>query len=69
MLQETRAQEKLFRPSDIASRVYGIFRRLARRGYSGVALYCRKEPLSIRRTLGWEEMDAEGRFIQAEFGT
>ena len=24
-----------------------------RRGYSGVALYSRQEPLSIRRTLGW----------------
>ena len=40
-----------------------------RRGYSGVALYCRHEPLEVRRSLGWDDMDAEGRFLEANFGS
>ncbi len=69
-VQETRAQEHLLPPEAIALPGFtAYFVDSARRGYSGVALYCRKEPLSIRRTLGWDDMDAEGRFIQADFGT
>jgi exodeoxyribonuclease III len=67
-LQETRAQEHQVLPEALAIPGFtAYFVDAARRGYSGVALYCRREPLSIRRTLGWEDMDAEGRFVQAEF--
>jgi exodeoxyribonuclease III len=67
-LQETRAQEHQLLPEALAIPGFtAYFVDAARRGYSGVALYCRREPLSIRRTLGWEDMDAEGRFVQAEF--
>ncbi len=68
-LQETRAQEHQL-PSE-ATELPGFIRYYVdshRRGYSGVALYCRREPREVRRTLGWDDMDAEGRFVQADFG-
>jgi exodeoxyribonuclease III len=40
----------------------------AKKGYAGVALYSRREPDKIRRGLGVEEFDGEGRFIEACFG-
>jgi exodeoxyribonuclease-3 len=38
-----------------------------RKGYSGVALYTKTEPLDVRIGLGIEEYDAEGRTIVAEY--
>ncbi|MGH8459504.1 MAG: endonuclease/exonuclease/phosphatase family protein, partial [Nevskiales bacterium] len=37
----------------------------AKKGYAGVALYSRREPDEVRRGLGVEEFDGEGRFIEA----
>ncbi|MGB6522228.1 MAG: exodeoxyribonuclease III, partial [Candidatus Cybelea sp.] len=69
-LQETRAQEHQLPPEASALAGYtGYFADARRRGYSGVAIYSRLEPVSVRRTLGWEDMDAEGRFIAADFGS
>ncbi len=69
-LQETRAQEHQLPPEALALAGFtAYFVDSRRRGYSGVALYSRQEPLTIRRTLGWDDMDSEGRFIQADFGT
>jgi exodeoxyribonuclease-3 len=68
-LQETRAQERELAPEAIAlSGFSAYFVDSRRRGYSGVALYARRTPTAIRRTLGWEDMDSEGRFVQADFG-
>jgi len=45
-----------------------------RPGYSGVGLYCRRKPDRVHTGLTgldgdrWADMDAEGRFIAAEFG-
>jgi len=39
-----------------------------KKGYSGVALYTRIKPDRIKRGLGWEAADTEGRYIQADFG-
>lgn len=38
-----------------------------KKGYSGTALFTKKEPLSVRYGLGIEEHDQEGRVITAEF--
>jgi len=40
----------------------------SRKGYSGVALYARREPDTVVRGMGAEEFDAEGRYIEARFG-
>lgn len=39
-----------------------------RKGYSGVALYSRREPDEVIRGMGAQEFDAEGRYIEARFG-
>lgn len=40
----------------------------SRKGYSGVALYSRREPDELIRGMGHDEFDAEGRYIEARFG-
>lgn len=68
-VQETRAQEHQIAPDAFTLPGFtAFFVDSQRRGYSGVALYSRRDPLSLRRTLGWPDMDSEGRFIQADFG-
>ena len=68
-LQETRAQahqlsDEMFRPAGF----YSYYFDAAKPGYSGVALYSRREPERVIKGLGWPDMDAESRFIQADFG-
>jgi exodeoxyribonuclease III len=69
-LQETKAQEHqladaVFRPSGY--RAY--FRDAShKKGYSGVAIYCQREPDEVRTALGWPPFDDEGRYIEARFG-
>ncbi|HCT65396.1 MAG TPA: exodeoxyribonuclease III [Lachnospiraceae bacterium] len=38
-----------------------------KKGYSGVAVFCKKEPISVTYGLGIEEHDQEGRVISLEF--
>lgn len=47
---------------------YGYFHDAQKKGYSGVAIYSRTEPDNVVVGLGWPDMDAEGRFIQVDFG-
>ena len=38
------------------------------KGYSGVAIYARREPDEVRTALGWDAFDEEGRYLEARFG-
>ena len=38
-----------------------------KKGYSGVAVFCREEPLAVQYGIGVEEHDHEGRMITAEY--
>jgi exodeoxyribonuclease-3 len=40
-----------------------------RPGYSGVALYARAAPLEVVQGIGVPEFDAEGRYLEAHFGS
>jgi len=76
-LQETRAN-----PEQIEDRVYhprqfyNIYHPAERRGYSGVAIYTRREPDQLIEGFtraggggkGWREFDTEGRYVEARFG-
>ena len=67
-LQETRAQEHqigdgIFRPAGY----HCYYLDAQRKGYSGVALYCRHKPERIIHGLGSEEFDPEARYIEAVF--
>lgn len=67
-LQEIKAHpeqlDALFFPADY----HAYFFAAERKGYSGVALYCRRKPDRIIQGLGWETADREGRYLQADFG-
>jgi exodeoxyribonuclease-3 len=69
-IQETKAQEHqlddaLYYPGYFDTCVY---HDAEKPGYSGVALYARKAPDRIQAGLGWAPFDAEGRWLQADFG-
>jgi exodeoxyribonuclease-3 len=68
-LQETKAQEHQLDDSLFYPRNYHCYYFDAeKKGYSGVALYCRQQPDKVSRGLGWDHCDSEGRYIQADFG-
>ena len=45
----------------------GHFHFAEKKGYSGVGLYSRKRPSSVRLGFGDAEFDAEGRYVEARF--
>src|SRR5690606_5692800 len=69
-IQETKAQEHQLAAPDLRPAGYQAFFRDAttRKGYSGVAIYTRREPDQVLTGLGWEEFDEEGRYLEARFG-
>ncbi|MDH5190102.1 MAG: exodeoxyribonuclease III [Gammaproteobacteria bacterium] len=68
-IQETKAQEHqlsdgIFKPKGFHCYYFDA----EKKGYSGVAIYSKKEPDKVTNGLGWGRMDSEGRWIQADFG-
>ena len=68
-IQETKAQidqlsEEILQPKGY----YAYFNDAVKKGYSGVAVYSKKEPDKISNTLGWSGADDEGRYLQVDFG-
>jgi exodeoxyribonuclease-3 len=67
-IQETKAQEEQL--SDAIFSPQGYFRYFCdaeKKGYSGTAIYCKKQPAQIIRGLGWDIADTEGRYIQINY--
>jgi exodeoxyribonuclease-3 len=48
---------------------HGYFHPAEKKGYSGVGLYCRRQPDRVQMGLGVDTFDAEGRFLRADFGS
>ena len=46
----------------------GVFHHALKPGYSGVGIYSRRTPDKIIEGLGLPDIDAEGRYLQADFG-
>jgi len=68
-LQETKAQlpqlvDPCFRPRGYHVHYYDA----ERKGYSGVALFSRREPDKVVHGFGVPEFDGEGRYLEARFG-
>lgn len=64
-LQETKLQEgqiKLDLPG-----YHQYWNYAEKKGYSGTAIFCKEEPVSVTYGLGIDEHDHEGRMITAEF--
>jgi exodeoxyribonuclease-3 len=69
-IQETKAQIAQLQNDVFQPQTYRCFYHDAqKKGYSGVALYCKKAPDSVIQGIGWQDMDDEGRFIEARFGS
>ncbi len=68
-LQETKAQIHQLPPDLYHPPGYHChYHDAERKGYSGVALYARRDPDAIVSGLGWPECDSEGRWLEARFG-
>ena len=69
-LQETKAQEHQLTDAVFRPNGYRPFFKDAstKKGYSGVAIYAKREPDDVRTQLGWAPFDDEGRYIEARFG-
>ncbi|MEO0973103.1 MAG: exodeoxyribonuclease III, partial [Pseudomonadota bacterium] len=76
-LQETKAQrhqldDRLYHPRSF----HDYFVDAEKKGYSGVAIYARREPDAVITSLreaadgaaAWDEFDREGRYVEARFG-
>jgi len=68
-LQETKAQEHQldhgdFRPAGFHCHYFDA----QKKGYSGVAIFSKREPDEVIRGFGVPEFDQEGRYIEARFG-
>lgn len=64
-LQETKMQEGQLEISYDGYESYWDYAE--RKGYSGTAIFTRRHPLSVRRGMGVEEHDHEGRIVTLEF--
>jgi exodeoxyribonuclease-3 len=67
-IQETKAQihqldQEVFAPQGY----HCVYNDAERPGYSGTALFSRAKPKKITTRLGWEPMDSQGRYLQADF--
>ena len=68
-VQELKAQAADMSPEMLRANGYhGFFHFAEKKGYSGVGLYCRKEPDRVIEGIGHPEFDAEGRYVRADFG-
>jgi len=68
-LQETKASPEQLPEEMLSPAGYSAFFSSCqiKKGYSGVALYSKIEPLSVIYGMGIKEFDQEGRFIGAEY--
>ena len=68
-LQELKAQEAdLSEDMKALDGLHAYYHVAEKKGYSGVGLWCRREPDDVKIGLGNTEFDAEGRYLQADFG-
>ena len=68
-LQETKAQEDQLGDASFRPYAHCFYRDAStKKGYSGVAIYSKREPDEVRTALGWAPFDDEGRYIEARFG-
>ena len=69
-LQETKAQESQLSDPQFRPDGHHCFYKDAstKKGYSGVAIYARREPDEVLTSIGRPSFDDEGRYIEARFG-
>ena len=66
-LQETKISEDLVRSFQFENYPHLIWNCAEKKGYSGTAIFSKQAPLSVKKGIGIEKHDKEGRVISAEF--
>jgi exodeoxyribonuclease-3 len=68
-MQELKAQAADMTPEMLEPEGYlGYFHYAEKKGYSGVGIYCRNKPDAVIVGLGQPDIDAEGRYLELQFG-
>ncbi len=68
-VQELKAQAAdLTREMLQPDKLFGYFHYAEKKGYSGVGIYSKHQPDQIIEGLGIADIDAEGRYLQVDFG-
>ncbi|KAK6621967.1 hypothetical protein RUM44_001774 [Polyplax serrata] len=65
--QETKCSEKNVPEGAKLDGFHRYFVSSKKEGYAGVALYSKVQPLSVKKGIGNQELDSEGRVITAEY--
>ena len=67
-IQETKAHiDQLTDPAFQPDGYYCRYNDAEKRGYSGTAIFSKVRPIRFIDRLGWDPLDSEGRYIQADF--
>lgn len=66
-LQETKISDDLVADFAFAGYPHLYWNCAEKKGYSGTALLCREAPLSVKKGIGIQKHDTEGRVLTAEF--
>lgn len=67
-IQETKAQiDQLSAPEFHPEGYHCYYRDAVKKGYSGTAIYAKREPDNVVDALGWEPCDFEGRYLRADY--
>ncbi|MGA2655533.1 MAG: exodeoxyribonuclease III, partial [Gammaproteobacteria bacterium] len=67
-LQETKAQiTDLTDPIFLPQGYHAFFCDAQKKGYSGVAIYCKQKPEKVHTEIGFDIIDNEGRYVQVDF--
>lgn len=67
-LQEIKAQKGQLPPEILRLDGYHLYLNSAEKpGYSGVAVYAKKEPIIAETKIGWQKFDNEGRLLILEY--
>jgi exodeoxyribonuclease-3 len=68
-VQELKAQAPDMTPEFLTPEGYtGYFHYAEKKGYSGAGVYCKTVPDHVQIGFGCAEFDAEGRYVQCDFG-
>lgn len=67
-IQETKAQLHQLPPKDFIPQGNHFFQADAvKKGYSGVSIYSKKQPIKVSYGIDFAEFDSEGRWVEAEY--
>lgn len=65
-IQETKAQVEQLGDMQFHPLAFNAYHSAEKKGYSGVAIYCKQQPQRVQHGIGWADIDVEGRWLEVE---